>query len=165
MLPEKVDQLINNENTDFTKEDKEELLKLNEKALDKLFPKKKPQNNEDGNGKVTKEQLQEVFSQYDDPAKFIEEMIPGGTLKGTLKSSLDVYKQQRQNMINEIKTNSQSWSDEELNKLDDNMLKKLHESVVTEQTNYLGFGGEGVEGNGDDGEYDMSPASLENDNK
>jgi hypothetical protein len=166
--PEKVDALINNESTKFTKEDRDKLLQLDEATLDKLQPeqstrkrKDDPQNNNnEDKEKEAKEQIKKIFSQYQDPEKFIDEMIPGGNLKGTLKNSLNVYKENRKNMIDQITNHNSKWTEEELQQFDDNVLQKLHDSIVPQQTNYAGIGGgEDIEVNVDDG-YDMIPENL-----
>jgi hypothetical protein len=73
-----------------------------------------------------------------------------------------VYKEQRKNMIEEIKNHNSKWTDDDLNALNDDLLKKVHESVVPEQTNYAAFGGSELETNSADQEdgYNMVPETL-----
>ncbi len=154
--PDKVEKLINNENSNFTKDDKEWLLSQTEETIDKLFPVENnanPQDNTEGGddekGKVTKEAVKEVFSQYKKSEDFIQDFVPD-ELKDQLTDGLKLYREKRSNMISEIQDNGSKFTKEELQEMNTDMLEKIHDSVVPE-SDYSPMGNSGPSNNEDDG--------------
>ena len=168
--PEKVDELIKNEKSQFTEKDKGWLSKLDEVTLNKLVPKeddetkKKPDNNLGDNSgqndkdKVTKETIQQVFSQYEKPEQFIKDFYPS-ELQDEALTGLRLYREKRENMVEEISNHSQSFSKEELQSWANEQLEKLHSAVVP-KTDYSGFGqGASLTGN-DQKEGSLPPMDV-----
>lgn len=156
--PEKVNQLIANELTRFTEDDKEWLLEADEKTLDKLFPietakkeeepannKQEPpvQTNKETEG-VTEDQVKSIFSKYDKPEEFVDRFMPP-ELAGQIKSGLSKYRDYRSRLIKSIVDNSEGFTKEKLETWDDADLEALRKNIVKQQpADYSGMGGEGT---------------------
>lgn len=153
--PEKVDALIANDSTAWEEKDKKWLLEQNEATLDKLTPKEdnatkeKPGNNagaddkkkgeaDDTKSEVTKETIQQVFSQYEKPEQFIKDFYPS-ELQDEALTGLRLYREKRASMVEEIANHSQSFSKEELQSWTNEQLEKLHGAVVP-KADYSAFG-------------------------
>ena len=134
---DEVNYLIKNDKTSFTEDDREWLLKLNSEQVSKLTPKKeedpKPASHSVDPKKVelTKEDLQKVFSQYSKAEDFIA--LAPKEMQEQLKSGLSIFRAEREKMITEIQKYSKQFSEEEeLKRMDDVLMRKIHSSVVPE---------------------------------
>ena len=111
----KVDALIANEAGKWTENDREFLQTLSEEQLDKFAP-------------VIKE-----------VEKVVEKEVQVNALSDEDKQALATYKAEqkakREKTIAEIQANSskETWPDDVLNKMDNDMLKRVHQSVVKEE--------------------------------
>lgn len=122
-LEEKVDALIANEHSKWTEDDREFLLTVNEGQFDKLEP---------------------VIVE-----KPVEKKVEVNVLSDEDKQALAAYKAEqkakRDQMIKEIQTNTEegTWPDEVLEKMDEDVLKRIHGSVNKEDTHtdYSAYGG------------------------
>ena len=165
--PCKVEELIANEATHFSEEDKEWLESLEQDQLEKLIPKKAvttqstngddPDKGEaeqddkpkeglikevDGviniNGKPLDEIVKEVFSKNEDPEKFINTFMPE-SMKGQMRSGMKMYHEKRAQLIKGITENSK-FEETNLKSWEDDDLQKLYDSVVTDTAAYSVLG-------------------------
>jgi len=104
--------------------------------LNKLIPKEEEEKKEPvvdpenpKKSELTKEDLQEVFSQYSKAEDFIALAPP--EMQDQLMSGLTIFREEREKMITEI-TKHSKFSKDELSKMDNVLLKKMHSSVVPE---------------------------------
>jgi hypothetical protein len=113
---EKIVALIANEQTQFTEADREWLLTQDEATLDKLIPKKLEVNN-------AKPEKVHVLSDED---------------KADLAWAKQMRKEKRRKLIEGIQANVEkgTWSDEELNVMNENILEKIFSSVKKEVIDY-----------------------------
>jgi hypothetical protein len=135
--PDEVDFLIKNDKTPFTEGDRGWLSKLDNEQIGKLVPnvekKKEPEvNTKDSEKKVelTKEDLQKVFSQYNKAEDFIA--LAPKEVQEQLKSGLTIFRAEREKMITEIVKHSKQFTEDELMKMDDTLMRKIHSSIVPE---------------------------------
>ena len=139
----RVDELISNERTRFTEEDKEWLLTQEEDILGKLEPMEEqaadpvedpepPQVNVDQAIQVLKDHFQK-------PDDFIQ--IMPDEIQDQMRNGLKLHREKRQELINNILANSAKgvWTDEELKKMDTGFLEKLSSSVKP-KVDYSGMG-------------------------
>lgn len=144
--PCNVDVVINNEATNFGEQDREWLEQLSDDQLKKMIPKApEPVVNDEPvvkkdeekgitiNGKPIAEVIRDVMN-TDDPEQFIDTFIPEG-MRGQMKSGLDMYKKNREAMIDAIVKNTK-FEKENLEKWSDADLSTLHESIREKQADF-----------------------------
>lgn len=146
---EKVIAIINNEATNFTAENREWLLTLDETILDKLMPKVVEVN--ESTVAPTKEQAVEVLREtLKKPEDFIN-VLPE-EMRDQMRAGLTLHKEKRQEYIDAILANSEEgiWTQEELNAESTERLSKLAK-YIPQPVNYaLVPGGSEVNVNGED---------------
>lgn len=147
---EKVDELINNQSTQFTEDDREWLETLKEEQLEKLSPlsggETTPQNNTSGGtatatdddepGTVNEVQIsgeklaQALKNHVQKPEDFIN--LAPKELQDSLRSGLNLHREQRKQMISAIQNNvaEGTFTEKELNEMSTDWLKKMYKSVV-----------------------------------
>lgn len=162
---EKVINLINNENTHFTKDDREWLLTQDEATLDKLAPvevnKKKVEVNEkkDEKATFTKEQtieaLQGVLKTKDDFLKVMPQ-----EMRDQMETGLALHDAKRKELVDSIINNTEKgvWTEEELQKHPTSFLEKIAKSFKETGNFVLNSGGQ-TRINGD-GEEDDLPLPI-----
>ncbi len=160
--PDKVEELINNELTNFSEDDREWLLEQDKETIEKMFPKKPaekgPQANDKGSGdegdkgdkgdkkaEVTPEVLAEAFKSYAKKPEDFLGLLPE-EMKETFQSGLKLHREKKASMIKEIQNNTENFTEDELKNMDNDMLEKIHKSVVPEG-NYAALGSRGIQGN------------------
>jgi len=176
-----VDELIANEATQFTEDNREWLTALSEDERKLLVPKEiKPTvNAETGDGKGTPEdgkgdadsapavnknkdgsddvpmdeKIREVFNSTTDPEDFIDKFLPEG-LKGQMKTGLKMYNDTRAKLITEITANS-AFKPEQLKDWADEDLKALHETVIPD-ADYSALGSNGIAANQEEHSEEVS---------
>lgn len=152
--PEKVELLIQDENSKFTEDDREFLLTLSAEQLEKVQPvtvevekivevEKKVQINDDEMTIKVKEVLANSFA---DQANFIS-LLPK-EIKDQVESGLKLHSEMRAGMIQSILTNQSSdvFAKEELEALPAAQLQKLADAMRPKQYR-MGAGGGGVNTN------------------
>lgn len=149
--PEKVEMLIQDENSNFTEDDREWLLTQSEEIIEKLQPvvvekevikevEKIVKVNE--GEEVTKEQAIQVLSEtLSDPKKFME-LLPSA-IKDQLESGLRMHEEYRDKLITGILANqaSEVWKKEDLANMNADQLKRLSDSIGQKQAVYRMAGG------------------------
>jgi len=124
----KVDALIANTATAYTVADREKLLTLGEELLDKMIPaEKKVVSNA---APVVDEK--EVITTFKQTLKTIDDYV--GLMPDTMKSSvqkgLELYAAERKFYIdNIIANNTADWKEDQLTEMEDELLKKVSDSV------------------------------------
>lgn len=153
---DKVSALVNNENTRFTKDDREWLLNLNEAQLTKLEPK------EAEAPEVTREQaIQALQEDLSDPDRLVE-ILPD-TTKSHFQNGIKTYKEKRESLIKHIQTNTSkdTWPTEELEGMEMTTLERLAKSVNPTDYSVNGSGPE-ITNNASESEGDLLlPAGVE----
>lgn len=153
---EKVVALVNNQNTHFSKSDKNWLLNLNEDQLDKLVPKEVAQqvNRQDA--------LQTLSDDLADPEK-LKQILPE-PVKNQFEVGLTAYNDKKQSLIKTIQTNTgDTWPTETLENMDMDTLSRIEKS--SRKTDYSGQGGAPVQTNHNNNEPElMLPVGVELDN-
>jgi hypothetical protein len=146
--PDEVDYLIKSEKTPFTEDDRDWLSTLDNEQIGKLIPKEEPEKLETNSGdpekvELTKENLQKVFSEYNKAEDFIA--LAPKEMQEQLTHGLNIFREERKNMVQEIAKHSE-FSEDELGKMDNALLKKMHSSVVPEKGDYSAKGARKVNG-------------------
>lgn len=124
----KVEQLVKHELTNYTKDDEEWLLTLEETQLDKMMPK-------EVETKVDKkeEKKEPVVNKKEEvkPVTF-EELLKKASpeVRETIESGMRANAEQKENLVELIITNTAegTWNKEELNEMDMVMLEKISKS-------------------------------------
>lgn len=112
--PDKVNAIIANERMPFAECDREMLNAFSSEKLEELVQKFEPKE-------VT------VNSEAD-----LLKLIPDGELKKSVEAGLKLNKEKREELTQKIKANSKDvWADEDLAKMDVEMLEKLSKTNVT----------------------------------
>lgn len=149
----KVEQLINNEQTRFTEEDKEWLLTQEEAVLDKLLPIEQP-----------KEKLQinndEVINAFKEKAKTTDDFINlmPTEMQDQIRSGLRLHQDARKKMIDHIIANAKDvWNEDQLKEMDTDILTKVYKSVP----NPVDYSAMNVINNEEDNEEKMLPVGVE----
>lgn len=131
--PEKVEMLIQDENSKFTEADRDWLLTQSAETLEKLQPviiekevEKIVNNQETPTKEMAIQVLQETFS---DPNKFLS-LLPTD-IREQMESGLQLHKEKRENTIAQIIANQAGnvWTKEELAEMNTALLNKLANSM------------------------------------
>ena len=140
---EKVNSLINNEATKFTKDDFDWLMTMEEDQLDKMLPIEKKEDEkkiEDNKEEEKKEEIKEekkVEEKIEDNKEKItlDSLIENsGEYKEMLKEGLDMYKQNRDGMIKKILENkANAFTEAELKEMPMEKIKKIASLAVKEE--------------------------------
>jgi len=150
--PEKVEMLIQDENSLFAEADRDWLLIQSEEIIEKLQPviveKEVIKENAPQGGVITREQAIQVLTglsmgggitkeqaiqvlkeSVSDPAQFMT-LLPAD-IKAQMEFGLSLYKEHTEKLIQHIMTNQASpvWAKEDLQKMSGDHLKKLAESI------------------------------------
>lgn len=138
---DKVDRLIANKLTQYTADDKEWLMTLEEDKLEKMAPKEPkaiPVVNKD-----------EVISEYKKSLTKVDDYlaIMPESVKNQIQSGLEMYKQDRDEKITTILDNGKGdFQKEELEAMADTLLEKIFNTVkVVDYSGAAGSGGSGEE--------------------
>lgn len=166
----KVEELIANEATQFTEDDREWLNDQSDEVLDKLSPVV----NEEGSNESASEDVQEDSNEGTDEgsegdadvtansATTPEEFIANAPseIQEVLSNGLRMQRDQKQKLIKEILANERnSFNEDELKGMDNDQLKKL--SALGNTPSYEGQGGGEISTNkADDETAGVSPAPL-----
>jgi len=140
-----VKELIANERTKFTDDDKETLLAMKEEFLTKLIPvepevKKDDKQNELPliNAEQALEVLRETIKTTEDFIKVVPE-----EMRDSLSSGLKLHNEKRASMVKDILDNTgDTWNKEELEKMNFETLRKVHRSIP-EIADYTALGDNG----------------------
>ena len=119
--PEKVDELISNEMTQFTSDDRDWLEELPEDMLDKFVPKA-----------ITVNKAWDVIKKQAKPEEYLTNIPEEVRLQINAEAK---EKEERQTIVQNILTNS-DWTQEELDGMSLNVLKKLEATKTPEVVNY-----------------------------
>lgn len=137
-VTKKVDELVANESTSFTEEDKAWLSNLTECQLKKL----EPVVQETGNLEVNKEQAIQVLKDSLQSEDQFLNLLPD-EMKDQFQHGLKLHKERRESMIKNITSNSDVYAEEELRNKNTDELEKLSK-LVKPVGNYAGIGGSTV---------------------
>lgn len=164
--PEKVEMLIQDENSKFVEADREWLLTQSEEVIEKLQPvivekevikeviKEVSVNKEVG---PTKEQVVQVLEEsFSDQEKFLA-LLPAA-LRDQMESGLRLHQEKRDSLITHVMTNQASpvWTKEDLEPMASAQLQKIADSIPGKM-NYRAAGGSHVNTNADNGEKLLPP--------
>ena len=164
--PEKVEMLIQDENSKFVEADREWLLTQSEEMIEKLQPvivekevikeviKEVAVNKEVG---PTKEQVVQVLEEsFSDQAKFLA-LLPAA-LRDQMESGLRLHQEKRDALIAHVMTNQAApvWVKEDLSAMASAQLQKIADSIPG-KTNYRLAGGQHVNVNADTEEKLLPP--------
>jgi hypothetical protein len=134
----KVDQLIANEQTNFSEDDREWLANLSEAQVDKLFPAA-PAANSQADNKVTKEEAVEALREsIQDKDSFLN-LLPSD-MREQFSHGLALHQQRRTELIDRVTANSDVYTKEELEAKPIDEIEKLA-SLVKPQVNHAPLGG------------------------
>lgn len=122
----KVEKLIANEQTQFTTDDRDWLMEQDEAVLNKLEPIEVQPN-------VNKEQAIEALKESLSTAEDYLNLMPQ-EMKSQMQSGLKLYNDHREQLIANIKKNTDAWEDGELEAQDTAMLEKI--SKTTKKADY-----------------------------
>jgi hypothetical protein len=137
-----VNELIANERTKFTDEDKEWLLTLEEDKLQKFVPEKEKEPEKSVEPPViNKEQAREALLGKDPKSEDFLNIVPAGELRDSLQSGLKMYQERNAQMIEEIKKETDAYTDEELKGLSADLLEKTHTAIVKSKVDYSPISG------------------------
>jgi len=131
-----INELINNERTKFTEEDKAWLETLEEDQLLKLMPeaskKEEPKKKEEPvqvNTKPTQEQAIEVLRETLKDSEGFIGLLPKN-MQDSVRSGLALHEEARQKMVTAIMENAKDvWAKEELEAMNFDTLRKVHSSI------------------------------------
>jgi len=130
---DKVSSLVNNEQTRFTKSDRNWLLQLNEDQLRTLEPTDppKPEVNREDAIQVLQEDLQDIEK--------VKELVPE-SIKEQIELGLKAYQDERDKLIESIQTNTskEDWPEETLKEMETDVLQRLEKT--TRKTDFSGNG-------------------------
>lgn len=130
--PDKVDALIANKATKWSKDDKEWLLTQSEEMIEKLFPVE-TEEKDDPVTQKKEEKKEEIEVNKEKKPKTTEEYLEGlpEEVRESVQTGLRLNAEKRSNLIKTIVDNSNEgvWNEEELKKQDTSMLEKLAKSV------------------------------------
>ena len=121
--PEKVELLIQDENSKFTEADRDWLLTMSEEQLEKVVPvvvTKEVEKHVQVNAEQALQVLKAEFSDMDKFMKLVPEKI-----RTQFAYGMKLHEDKRQTLIDYITTNSQVWTKEELGTMEVEMLDKL----------------------------------------
>jgi hypothetical protein len=159
--PEKVELLIQDENSKFTESDREWLLTQSEDVIEKLQPVivekeviKEVIKEVSVNKEVspTKEQVIQVLEEsFSDPVKFLA-LLPD-TIRDLMESGLKLHQDKRDWLVKHVMTNQATavWAKEDLEQMSTNQLQKMADSILAKM-NYRAAGGNHVQANTDSNE-------------
>lgn len=150
--PEKVTAVINSEANGFTENDRHKLLAWNEEDLDKIPVDEVQMQNQDGDGdrkKVAGQQPQaqnqgggeQPQPQQHQPS--FDELLQNASpeYRESINRGLQLYREERQNLVQTIMANSNQWTQQELDGMDHTMLQKLANSMPQPVNHRLRGGG------------------------
>jgi len=145
-----VNELIANERTKLTKDDKEWLMTMEETQLQKFIPNESKAEAPQINVEQVKQAVRELFSK---PEEYIA-LMPE-EMQDQLRAGLKLHKEQREKMIKGVLDNTKDiWTEDSLKVMNADTLQKVYDSIKTEVVDYSGFGGNG------DGEKGQEPLYL-----
>jgi hypothetical protein len=173
--PCSIDSLIKNTASGFTETDKEWLTNLTQEQVDTLANGLKPveapavvtpQVPAAGateavvNSETLKNSVQEILKNQSNPVEFIDNFFPSEVAR-QMKAGLQMYRQNRDGMIDSIVANS-DFSKEELETFEDAHLAKIQKSVVVDNasTDYSFQGEPAILANGNASEEVKSMLNL-----
>ena len=156
--PCRITELINNELTKFTEDDREWLKTLEETVLDKLIPNEpKLQANKKADEDKVKALQIDAKQSKQEPKKELTldeylEGVPEG-MRDSMRAGLKLHEEQREKMIKEILTNTEKgvWDEDDLKVMETSILKKVFDSVKTEEVDFSALSIHGTEGGGKPG--------------
>lgn len=128
--PEKVEMLIANSATHFEDSDRDWLLELSEDKLDKMIPKRVRVNSEPSEPKEPSvEDAWKIVQANAKNEDYIEHLPED--LKSIYTEGSKVLKEQRETLVKSIMDNTEkdTWTKEELEAMDLDVLKKIEKSV------------------------------------
>jgi len=137
--PNKVEELIANELSNFTKEDREWLLAQDEATIEKLMPKtvESPQVNSEA--EITKDQAVEVLIKTISTVEDFVNILPEG-IKVHVEAGLALHTEKKKQLVDGIMDNAGEgvWTEEELTAMEMDMLEKLAKTSGS-KTDYSGL--------------------------
>jgi hypothetical protein len=149
--PEKVELLIQNEQSKFVEGDREWLLTMSAEQIEKLAPVEVkvevPAKTPESPAMNQERAIQVLKDQFSDPDKALA-LFPQ-EIQENLRHGLNLYRAQRSEMIKKITTNTDVYTAEELAPLSMEALDKLARAILP-KTDFTPLGG----GNGNVAAYD-----------
>jgi len=126
----KIEQLITNEHTFFTEEDKEWLLAQEESTLDKMFPMEPVKKVVRATPQVNKE---DVIEEFKGSLKSIEDYtaIMPEEMRVPVEGGVKLYNEHREALVKSILDNTAegTWEEGDLNAMNDQTLEKISKSI------------------------------------
>ena len=127
--PEKVDALILNKASNFTKEDRKWLTEQDEVTINKLIPKEIKVKKEEVKVEVNKQEIiNDLKESFKTPEEFIAFMPEG--MQDQMKSGLALHNAHREGLQKSILDNTKdAWVEDELKTMSTSMLEKIAKSI------------------------------------
>jgi hypothetical protein len=147
----KVDALIANEHSKFEAKDREWLLELNEKQLEKLTPSE-PEIK--ANAEEAIKTFKSTLKSLDDYIDLMPEMMAN-----QVKEGVKAYKAKRDALVKSITDNSE-FSEDEVKDFTDEVLEKMSKSLTKDEQDFSGQGNPPAVNTGGD-EEPMYPVGIE----
>jgi arsenate reductase-like glutaredoxin family protein len=145
--PEKVDELIANSATNFTKDDREWLDTLTEDKLDKLIPKRVRSVN---TPEITVDKAWEVINTNSKGVDDYLKNLPAD-VKVQVEKGLETYKEEHKKVVKFILDNTakEIWEEEELNNMSMEVLKKIQKTIESvDEEELADYSAQSAGGNG-----------------